>query len=177
MYRKKLILIMGVPASGKTTIAKLIIKKKKAVYLDNNFIADAFFPRTRVDKEYKKIRKSIYKAIYRITSENLKLGNSVILDIPHITHMMDKNWRIKMRRLTQKANTQLKIIRCYCSEETLKNRMKNRGEKRDKWKLLNWEKFLQKEPIFVKIPFEHIDINTEKKNKENIREIMEYLQA
>jgi len=172
-----LILIMGVPASGKTTIAKSIIKQIKAVYLDNNFIADAFFPHTRDDKKYKKIRHNIYKVLYRITSENLKLGNSVVLDVPHVTHMKVKNWRIKIYNLAANANAELKVIRCYCSEETLKNRIIDRGEKRDRWKLSNWDKFRKKEPIFVKIPFEHIDVNTEEKTEENIKKILKYLNS
>lgn len=175
MDRAKLILIMGVPAAGKTTLAKSIIKQIRAVYLDNNFIADAFFPHTRVDKEYKKIGHSIYVALYRITSENLQLGNSVVLDVPHVTHMKNEDWRNKIYNLAANANAELKVIRCYCSEETLKERIKDRDEKRDNWKLSNWDEFLRKEPIFVEIPFDHIDINTEEKTEDNINKIIKYL--
>lgn len=177
MGRVKLILIMGVPASGKTEIAKPVIKQIKAVYLDNNFIADSFYPHTRVDKEYKKIRQSIYESLYRITSENLKLGNSVVLDVPHVTHMKDKNWQFEICKLATKANAELKIIRCYCSEEILKKRIIERGEERDNWKLTNWDEFLKKEPILVEIPFDHIDINTEENTEENIKKILEYISS
>lgn len=177
MERAKLILIMGVPASGKTTIAKMVIKQIKAVYLDNNFIADSFFPHTRVDKRYKKIRQSIYKSLYRITRENLILGNSVVLDVPHVTHMKDKKWRFEICKLANDANAEFKIIRCYCSKETLKKRIIERDEERDNWKLIHWEEFLKKEPILVEVPFDHMDINTEENTEENIKNFLEYFSS
>ena len=41
MENKTLILVMGVPGTGKTTISKELIRLYHPVYLDNNFIADA----------------------------------------------------------------------------------------------------------------------------------------
>ena len=84
---------MGTAASGKTTISKELLKKITAVYLDNNFFADEFSRTSRNDESYIKVRPKLYQIIYRITEENLLVGNNVLLDIPHITHMKDKEWR------------------------------------------------------------------------------------
>ncbi|MCB1602809.1 MAG: hypothetical protein KDI66_22530, partial [Xanthomonadales bacterium] len=66
LSRPTLILVMGVAGSGKTNVARSILERVNAVYLDNNFIADAFFPHTRSDAEYLKIRRNLYDALYRI---------------------------------------------------------------------------------------------------------------
>ncbi|MCB0293292.1 MAG: hypothetical protein KDH97_23760, partial [Calditrichaeota bacterium] len=60
LSRPTLILVMGVAGSGKTNVARSILERVNAVYLDNNFIADAFFPHTRSDAEYLKIRRNLY---------------------------------------------------------------------------------------------------------------------
>ena len=41
LSEKTLILVMGVPSSGKTIISKRILSRVSAVYLHNNFIDDA----------------------------------------------------------------------------------------------------------------------------------------
>ena len=170
-----LILVMGVPASGKTRLSKELVKRLHCTYLDNNFIADAFYSETRVSNEYKRLRPSLYKALYRITEENLNLGNSVLLDVPHITHMQDVNWRRFLSNLVEKTRSSLKIIRCYCSESELRARIMERGEDRDNWKLNNWKEFLTNEPIMVDIPFPHIDIDTEQSMETIILRALKYI--
>ncbi len=68
---------MGVAGSGKTTLAREILRRLWAVYLDNNHIVDAFFPHTRNGRAYQKLRPHFYQALYTIVEENLKRGNSV----------------------------------------------------------------------------------------------------
>src|SRR5262245_58206842 len=73
-----LIMVMGVPGVGKTTFSKALLQQIAAVYLDNNFIADAFFSDTRTDDAYIQLRDGFYRAMYRIAEENLRVGNTVL---------------------------------------------------------------------------------------------------
>lgn len=170
-----LILVMGVAGCGKTTVARKILDALNAVYLDNNFIADAFFPHTRSDTEYLKMRPKLYAALYRITEENLKLGNSVLLDVPHITQVQDPQWEDFLKGLLARCAARLAVIRCFCSEEELRRRLEQRGEPRDHWKLNHWEEFLTREPLQVEIPFEHIELNTEAEPGYNFNRALAYL--
>src|SRR5229473_148807 len=90
LERLSLVLLMGVAGSGKTTLATEILRSAWLVYLDNNFIADAFYSKTRTDPDYLKLRKNLYDILYRITEENLRVGNSVLLDVPHVTHIQNE---------------------------------------------------------------------------------------
>jgi len=156
-----LILVMGVAASGKTTLSKMILKDYRAVYLDNNFIVDAFYPHTRMGAEYFKLRPNFYAALYRIAEENLLLGNSVLLDVPHVKEAQNAEWRERISKLAVTTHAKLVVLRCLCSEQTLKQRIITRGETRDAWKLDNWDDFLKEQPIAAPVPFDHLDINTE----------------
>jgi predicted kinase len=166
---------MGVAGSGKTTLSREILRHLCAVYLDNNHIADAFFPDTRVGSAYERLRRGFYKALYTISEENLKLGNSVLLDVPHIKEVQTRQWRGLIRRLVTRAHADLVVIYCLCSQQTLLRRIQSRSEARDHWKLEHWNEFLREQPIDVRVPFDHIDIDTELDLETNVRAAVRYI--
>jgi predicted kinase len=166
---------MGLAGSGKTTLSREILRRSCAVYLDNNHIADAFFPYTRRGGAYERLRPEFYKVLYAITEENLKLGNSVLLDVPHVKEVQTRRWRGLIRRLVKKARADLVVIHCFCSEQTLRRRIQSRSEARDRWKLEHWNEFLAEQPIDVRVPFDHIDIDTELDLQTNVRAAVRYI--
>lgn len=166
---------MGVAGSGKTTLAREVLARLWAVYLDNNHIVDAFFPHTRSGRNYEKWRPRFYRALYTIAEENLKAGNSVLLDVPHVKEMQDSKWRAFIKRMAAQANSQLIVIRCLCAERVLQSRIRSRGEKRDRQKLSRWKQFSTAQPIDVAIPFPHLDIDTEKSLSANTHAAVRYI--
>ena len=166
---------MGVAGSGKTTLSRGILRRIWAVYLDNNQIADAFFPNTRMGADYEKLRPRLYKALYMIAEENLKVGNNVLMDVPHIKEIQRPRWRFFIKKLVAKTKAKLIIIRCVCPENVLRARISERGELRDGWKLKHWKQFLAQEPIHVAIPFRHLDIDTEQNLTRNTATALRYI--
>lgn len=170
-----LILLTGVAGSGKSTVARGLMDCLQAAYLDNNFIADAFFPDTRRGLEYRHLRPRIYRALYRITAENLKVGNSVLLDAPHVRQSRRVNWYRSMLSLVRDAGSELVIIRCVASEREIRKRLEARGEPRDRWKLENWETYLRSQPIVGALPHPHLDLMTEKPVEESVQDALHYI--
>lgn len=152
---------MGVAGSGKSTLARHILREVHAVYLDNNFIADAFFLDTRTDPEYLSLRAKFYHALYRIVEENLSIGNSVLLDAPHVRQMTDPEWHRWLAQVLEGTGAGLAVIRCVAVEEVLQARLARRAEPRDRWKLEHWAEYVKAEPPEVPIPYRHLDVRTD----------------
>lgn len=170
-----LVLMIGVAGSGKTTLAHAILSNFPAVYLDNNQIVDAFFPDTRNGRSYQRLRPNFYQALYAIAEANLKVGNSVLLDVPHVKEIQIPSWRRFIKCLSDRTHSTLVILRCLCSEEVLRSRLLSRGEKRDRWKLRNWAEFLREQPIDVRIHAPHLDLDTHKPVAQNARAAISYI--
>lgn len=175
--RTTLVLLAGVAGSGKSTVARGLLDHLRAVYLDNNFIADAFFPDTRRGLEYRRLRPPLYRALYRITGENLSVGNSVLLDAPHIRQSRSAHWYRAMLSLTRGAASELVMIRCVASEREIRRRLEARGEPRDRWKLQNWETHVRSQPVAGALPHPHLDLWTERSAEETVREALRYILA
>jgi predicted kinase len=171
----RLILVMGVAGSGKSEIAKAILEQIWAVYLDNNFLADAFSPDSRTDEHYLAVREKLYAALYRITRENLRIGNSVLLDAPHIRQVQEPEWCLWIQGLAKDAGAWMRAIRCRCGDEILRRRLEARGEKRDRWILQNWQTFLEEQSPRAPIPFSHLELDTEQPLKENVARSVSYI--
>lgn len=167
---------MGVAGTGKSTLSHELLRRIQAVYLDNNHIADAFFPDTRNGRNYERLRPSFYRTLYRIAEENLRFGNSVLLDAPHVKEVQTQEWRTLIKNLARKTNAALIAIRCLCSEKVLHARISSRGERRDRWKLKHWNRFLAQQPIKVPIALPHLDIDTEKSLSQNINAAIRYVE-
>ena len=170
-----LILLMGVAGSGKSTLAQHILRRVCAVYLDNNHIVDAFFRDTRSGHSYLRLRPRFYQAIYTIVKENLKLGNSVLLDMPHVKEMQDPRWRRFIKKLAKRSKAQIVVIRCLCSDKTLHARLVRRGEKRDRQKLIHWDSFLKEQPIKMDLAWPHLNVDTDKNLAGNVRAATRYI--
>lgn len=166
---------MGVAGSGKTTVARGLLSHLHAVYLDNNFIADAFSPDARHGVEYRRIRPRLYRALYRITSENLRVGNSVLLDAPHIRQSRSESWYRSMLSLTCDTAAKLVMIRCVASEHVIRARLEARGEPRDNRKLENWETHLRSQPIAGALTYPYLDLMTERPIEETVQEALLYI--
>ena len=163
-----LILVMGRPGTGKSTLCGALLKQVSAVYLDIDSVSDLFREYVR-NVSPRKIANLTLRLIYRLAEQNLKNKSSVLLDLPFVHEMTLEERRLGLQELAQRSGAALIIIHCVCSERELKRRMSARATAQDMAKLKNWSAFQRREPSDVTIPFEHVVINTESDAVENVR--------
>jgi predicted kinase len=177
MHALSLILVLGAAGSGKTTFAQHLVPKLGCVYLNADAIADIFFPGDRDSPAYRAANPGIYRALYDIAFANLRVGNSVLIDAPHMLQIRDPAWPAWISKETDRFAARLRVIRCFADEGTTKARLQARGNARDADKLANWPGFMRDEPLRNPIPLPHIEIDTREDINQTLAVAMEYLSA
>ena len=77
----KLIMLIGIPGSGKTTYSKELIKKYNAKVISTDKVRQVY-----VGIE----EKDVFPTVYNLCAEELRSNNNVILDATHITPKVRK---------------------------------------------------------------------------------------
>lgn len=152
-----LCILCGVAGSGKTSLGTEISKRvNNSVFLPKDLIQDAFSTTERRGDTYNQISIPTLRILTSFADLQLSHGKIPIIDHPFsFSHRREderKDWVALFKAVADKHKVRLTIIRCVPpSEEELKKRLAQRGNVYDRWKLNNWEKFIDNEPIEVLI--------------------------
>lgn len=166
-----LYIVCGSPASGKTTYGKNLAANKHAVFLSIDTATEEIIraalrasdrdPEDR-DSDYFKstYRQPIYDCLLAIAHENLSVID-VVLEAPFTREIRNPGWP---EELAQKINCKAEIHYLYCNPEERRRRMTERGMKRDRAKLDNWENYLKYYGEEAPPACRHIAIDTSEKD-------------
>jgi predicted kinase len=156
-----LILVCGAPGAGKSTLARALLRRLAAVWLNSDAVIEPHFPHDRDSADFVRARPRFFEALYALARMNLETGNSVLLDVPHVSQMRDAAWRRRMRALCRATGADLVCLKCVASPEALRRRLRARRAKRDRVKLGRWQQHLDELPPDFPVPFPHAVIDTE----------------
>lgn len=155
MDKPKLIFLIGTAGAGKSTVGKKLAATLKWCYLDKDVVANRFTGAMLVREGYgaqdrdqcayykETIYELEYETLLNLAADNLRLGNSVILDAPFIGYFNDKDY---VKRFLEKYDLQditPLVLNVYVESHILKERIIARNNERDQWKLDNWDEFIQ----------------------------------
>lgn len=111
-----LILIMGLPGTGKTTVARALAGKMKAVHLNSDIVRRELGKRGAYRPADKDV---VYRELYRRTETGLQGGRDVIVD----STFFKKSIRDPYFRLAERYGVPVQLIVLRAEEETLKERL------------------------------------------------------
>jgi predicted kinase len=156
-------MIVGVPASGKTTLALQLAKQLvNSAYLSKDLVQSAFTRRERIDGEtYSMIKGPTFYLLVEFCAVQLNLGKHPIIDAPFSINHWRKDdfsdWIGYFKSVATERNARLNVIRCMPPNlEELNLRLKKRGYEWDQWKINHWEEFLEREPVDFPIRYDDI---------------------
>ncbi|MCX6768459.1 MAG: AAA family ATPase [Candidatus Micrarchaeota archaeon] len=157
-----LILISGLPGTGKTRISRELASKLGAVHISSDSIRKKMLEKRTYSEEEKAL---IYKEMVSRVSKSLSEGKNVIADATFYKESLRK----QMREAAEKAGTDFFLVECILSEDAARERISSRtgGDSEAKY-----GEYLIVKKAFEPIREERITIDTSLPVKESVETIL-----
>jgi len=123
--------VMGLPASGKSSLGEEMAEKLSAKLLQSDLIRKQIAGHRILEGAIasydsgvyqSSMRQRVYAEMLSLAHERLKQGRSVLLDAT----FSRQRWRDEARQLAGDLDTNLVFLECTCPEETIRERMGKR---------------------------------------------------
>ncbi|MDR1760590.1 MAG: GNAT family N-acetyltransferase [Fibrobacter sp.] len=132
-----LFIFSGLPASGKSTLAKLLAKEYRAVYLRIDTVEQGLRDLCGIS-----VQGEGYRLSYRIASDNLNLGQNVVADSCNPITLTREEWQA----VAENANARFINIEVRCDDpEEHQNRVETRTSEVPGLKLPVWQEIENRE--------------------------------
>ena len=138
MTSQKLVVMSGLPGSGKSTVAEGLSRHFSMPVFSVDPIEAAMW-RGGLPRDQTGI--AAYEVAVALADEQLRLGHSVIVDAVNPVEAPRAAWR----ELAARHRAQLKIIECVCADETIhRRRVEARRRNIEGMPELRWERVLER---------------------------------
>lgn len=163
----RIVLIGGIPGTGKTTLSKEISNCLGIPYFNKDLLESALIEKNSCSPQ--ELNGVGYVLMERIALSELKFGRSVILDCVASSKRVHEHW-------TSFKTKDIRYIECVCSDRELhKSRLESRERNIPSWYELTWSDIenilIGYEPCFE----ERLCIDSIKPLKENIKKVLKYV--
>ncbi|GGF62195.1 hypothetical protein GCM10010912_04160 [Paenibacillus albidus] len=151
----KLVFFLGPAGAGKTTLAKAVASRRKAVVLDMDILlrpaAEAIMilhgldPSDRDSAEYKKLCRDLgYRITMDAALDNIGLNADVFVVGPFTKEAADPDWigseLLRIGRSLQEVEVKVVWVE-LADEELYRTRINSRHSPLDDWKIKHWAEF------------------------------------
>ncbi len=178
-----LYIIHGMPAVGKTTIARELANRTGACLIDIDTATEPIIqaameklngaPDDRDSTLFKDtFRTPIYETLFAIADENLPHTDAIITG-PFTKELQNPGWVSEIReRLSSQCDIKCLFLRC--DDALRKKRLIERANPRDLPKLENWEQFMSYYDTESPPAYPHflVDTTTRESSKESIDNVL-----
>ncbi len=148
-----LIIVSGLPATGKTTIAREVAKKTGAIILRTDVIRKELFARPKYTEEEK---EQVYNEMFLRAEKFLIKEQIVILD----ANFYLQSLRGRARDVAHRCGKKFFIVECILDEEKVLERMNARSSKNDASDANRIEIYRKIKRLWEPIRAQHIVIDT-----------------
>lgn len=160
-----LIVICGLPATGKSTVAKELAGKINATVVRSDVVRKELL----LQPSYSEMEKEeIYKAIFSRALFLLSTRENVILDAT----FYKKELREKAKIIAKETENKFYLIECICPERVLRERTVKRAAGRYDASDADFAIYLKVKREFEKIKEKHFVIDTSSKIEKQIKEFL-----
>jgi hypothetical protein len=164
-----LLLVCGLPGTGKSTIARRLSKKYLAPILRTDEIRKEIIERPTYTEEEKRL---VYKVTFLVAKYLLESGRNVILDGTFYKRAL----RHQVYDLARRTRARLEIIECTAPNYVIKRRMERRRRRKYELSDADYDVYLKIKSQFEPIEREHLSVDTSRPMVECLKDILKYLE-
>lgn len=161
----KLIIVLGLPGTGKTTFASALATAINAKHLNSDMVRDSFGKRGHYDVSSK---DAIYNEMLKQTEEYIQSRDTVIIDAT----FYKENLRLPYSKLSEKYNVPIFWIELKAEESEIQKRV---GKKR-KYSEADFEVYLKIKKSYEPLTYERLVLWSDQLSlEEMVEKTMEFL--
>jgi predicted kinase len=165
-----LVLVCGLPATGKSTVARDIARKLKAAVLNTDIIRKQLFRKPTYSSEEKRL---VYRAMFLIAEYLLRSDRNVVID----GTFYKRSLRRRTHDISKRTGAKLAVIECRASEENIKRRMGRRAKRKSLPSDADYEIYKKIKTDFEPIRRKHLTLDTSKSRQNTLEEALRYLET
>ncbi len=163
-----LIIICGLPGSGKSSLSRRLKRILPAIHLNTDKVRKEVFPNPKYTEQEKKM---VYDEIVNQTEKQLLKKRNVIVDATFYS----KKYRQRVINVARDTKTKYYVIKCILSEEMIKKRLEMRGKRGTGVSDADYEIYLKVKEKFESIEEKHLEVDCSLEGEEQVKKAMDYL--
>lgn len=153
MAEPVLILLSGLPGTGKTYLGSRLAERLPVLVLEADSLRRTLFPRPTYSAEES---ARAFRAIHGLIEVLLKSGISLILDATNLV----RHFREYVYRIADRLGVRLVIVRVEAPVEVVQERLAGRGGAAEGGSEADWEVYQKLRPTVQPIEREHFVVDT-----------------
>ena len=154
VIRPVLVVLSGLPGTGKTYFCQKLAAKIPSVVLESDALRKSLFPAPNYSPDES---ARLFLAIHHLIEDLLKKGISVILDATNLV----ESRRERLYSIAERFKAKLILVRLYAPPEVVYERLKARAEgKASTFSDADWEVYQHLQPTAERIRRQHFVVNT-----------------
>lgn len=151
--RPVLIVVSGLPGTGKTYFSRNLAERIPLVTLESDVLRKALFPEPAYSPEESSM---LFRAVHFLIAGLLKKGISLVLDATNLS----EHYREYLYNIAEQLKVKLILIYLEASPEVVSERLKARHEEAENRSDADWAIYQKMKPTVEKIKRKHYVINT-----------------
>lgn len=162
-------MVTGLPASGKSTIARSLARHLDGSVLSTDRIRKCLLSRPVYTEEEKEL---VYTVMFMVAEHLLRRGSTVILDGTFYLRELRK----KVYSLVSRTGASLVVVECTCPEDVVKRRLERRARRKG-LSDADYEVYKKIKKVYEPIHRRHITVDTSHTLDRNVGEIIKNIRA
>lgn len=165
-----LILICGLPATGKSTVARQLARTLKAEVLRTDIVRKEILKKPSYSEEEKDV---IYKTVFLLANYLIKNDVNVIIDGTFYKEKLRK----EAKQIAKKQGKRFFLIETRCPEDVVIQRLSNRAKNLRSPSDADEEVYHKIKGLYEDIKGDHIVIDTGWNIKDSIKDVVAKIKA